>query len=178
MADGAGEGQVAIIEYREGEDGNEVPTLMLIKEAIVSEKIWAQRRVRLHQASKQSSPQSFSSKLFPPFHLSHFSIDCPCFGRHHQSLSQQCVAGLVEPLFCCFQFAFPFSKHFNTSWWSSVQHQIPVFRWISEIFIQHKNRCEVLFTILLIYWWFHSRWIGLSYLKTFIFMYFMQICNF
>ncbi|PAV70225.1 hypothetical protein WR25_18567 [Diploscapter pachys] len=39
MADGAGEGQVAIIEYREGEDGNEVPTLMLIKEAIATEKL-------------------------------------------------------------------------------------------------------------------------------------------
>lgn len=39
MADGAGEGQVAIIEYREGDDGNEVPTLMLIKEAIATEKL-------------------------------------------------------------------------------------------------------------------------------------------
>ncbi|RCN32707.1 ribosomal protein L10 [Ancylostoma caninum] len=38
MADGAGDGQVAIIEYRDI-DGEEVPTLMLIKEAITSEKI-------------------------------------------------------------------------------------------------------------------------------------------
>ncbi|VDM60087.1 unnamed protein product [Angiostrongylus costaricensis] len=38
MADGAGEGQVAIIEYRDVNE-EEVPTLMLIKEAIVSEKI-------------------------------------------------------------------------------------------------------------------------------------------
>ncbi|CAJ0610372.1 unnamed protein product [Cylicocyclus nassatus] len=38
MAEGAGDGQVAIIEYRDV-DGEEVPTLMLIKEAITSEKI-------------------------------------------------------------------------------------------------------------------------------------------
>ena len=31
MAEGKGEGQVAIVEYRQ-EDGEEVPTLMLIKE--------------------------------------------------------------------------------------------------------------------------------------------------
>ena len=36
-AEGA-EGQVAIVEYREGEDGNEVPTLMLVKEALIEEK--------------------------------------------------------------------------------------------------------------------------------------------
>ncbi|CAB3408197.1 unnamed protein product [Caenorhabditis bovis] len=35
---GSGEGQVAIIEYRDV-DGTEVPTLMLVKEAVVSEKI-------------------------------------------------------------------------------------------------------------------------------------------
>lgn len=37
MAEGHGEGQVAIVEYREEADG-EVPYLMLIKEALVEEK--------------------------------------------------------------------------------------------------------------------------------------------
>ena len=37
MAEGAGEGQVCIVEYRQ-ENGEEVPTLMLIKEALDIEK--------------------------------------------------------------------------------------------------------------------------------------------
>lgn len=37
MAEGKGEGQVAIVEYRQ-ENGEEVPTLMLVKEALVIEK--------------------------------------------------------------------------------------------------------------------------------------------
>ncbi|KAL3071895.1 hypothetical protein niasHS_008229 [Heterodera schachtii] len=37
MAEGKGEGQVAIVEYRQ-ENGEEVPTLMLIKEALIVEK--------------------------------------------------------------------------------------------------------------------------------------------
>uniref|UniRef100_A0A914Z0R4 Translationally-controlled tumor protein homolog n=1 Tax=Panagrolaimus superbus TaxID=310955 RepID=A0A914Z0R4_9BILA len=37
MAEGHGEGQVAIVEYRDTEEG-EVPTLMLIKEALIEEK--------------------------------------------------------------------------------------------------------------------------------------------
>lgn len=37
MAEGHGEGQVAIVEYRDEEDG-EVPYLMLVKEALVEEK--------------------------------------------------------------------------------------------------------------------------------------------
>ncbi|VDO88127.1 unnamed protein product [Heligmosomoides polygyrus] len=38
IAEGVGDGQVAIIEYRDV-NGEEVPTSMLIKEAIISEKI-------------------------------------------------------------------------------------------------------------------------------------------
>ncbi|CAJ0962455.1 unnamed protein product, partial [Mesorhabditis belari] len=37
QAEGNGEGQVAIVEYRD-ENGNEVPTLMLVKEALEQEK--------------------------------------------------------------------------------------------------------------------------------------------
>jgi hypothetical protein len=37
QADGQGEGQVAIVEFREEADG-EVPVLMLVKEALVEEK--------------------------------------------------------------------------------------------------------------------------------------------
>ena len=37
MAEGAGEGQVCIVEYRDEADG-EVPYLMLVKEALVEEK--------------------------------------------------------------------------------------------------------------------------------------------
>jgi hypothetical protein len=37
MAEGHGEGQVAIVEYRD-ENGQEVPTLMLIKDALIEEK--------------------------------------------------------------------------------------------------------------------------------------------
>lgn len=37
MADGSGEGQVCIVEYRDV-NGEEVPTLMLIKEALIVEK--------------------------------------------------------------------------------------------------------------------------------------------
>jgi len=37
MAEGRGEGQVAIVDYRE-EDGTETPVLMLVKEALVEEK--------------------------------------------------------------------------------------------------------------------------------------------
>lgn len=37
MAEGQGEGQVAIVEYRD-EDEGEVPYLMLIKEAVIEEK--------------------------------------------------------------------------------------------------------------------------------------------
>lgn len=37
MAEGRGEGQVAIVEFREEADG-EVPYLMLVKEALVEEK--------------------------------------------------------------------------------------------------------------------------------------------
>uniref|UniRef100_A0AC34FEN2 Translationally-controlled tumor protein homolog n=1 Tax=Panagrolaimus sp. ES5 TaxID=591445 RepID=A0AC34FEN2_9BILA len=37
MAEGHGEGQVAIVEYRDTEEG-EVPTLLLIKEALLEEK--------------------------------------------------------------------------------------------------------------------------------------------
>lgn len=37
MADGSGEGQVCIVEYRDV-NGEEVPTLMLIKEALIIEK--------------------------------------------------------------------------------------------------------------------------------------------
>uniref|UniRef100_A0A914H110 Translationally-controlled tumor protein homolog n=1 Tax=Globodera rostochiensis TaxID=31243 RepID=A0A914H110_GLORO len=37
MAEGKGEGQVAIVEYRQ-DNGEEVPTLMLIKEALIVEK--------------------------------------------------------------------------------------------------------------------------------------------
>lgn len=37
MAEGQGEGQVAVVEYREEEDG-EVPYLMLVREALVEEK--------------------------------------------------------------------------------------------------------------------------------------------
>nr|P90697.1 RecName: Full=Translationally-controlled tumor protein homolog; Short=TCTP; AltName: Full=TPH-1 [Brugia malayi]AAC47622.1 tumor protein homolog [Brugia malayi] len=37
MAEGQGEGQVAVVEYRDEEDG-EVPYLMLVKEALIEEK--------------------------------------------------------------------------------------------------------------------------------------------
>ena len=37
MADGSGEGQVCIVEYRDV-DGTEVPTLLLIKEGLEVEK--------------------------------------------------------------------------------------------------------------------------------------------
>jgi hypothetical protein len=37
MAEGRGEGQVAIIEYRDEADG-EVPYMLLIKEALIEEK--------------------------------------------------------------------------------------------------------------------------------------------
>uniref|UniRef100_A0AC35UBX5 Translationally-controlled tumor protein homolog n=1 Tax=Rhabditophanes sp. KR3021 TaxID=114890 RepID=A0AC35UBX5_9BILA len=38
MADGSAEGQVAIVEYRDV-DGTEIPILMLVKEAIIEEKM-------------------------------------------------------------------------------------------------------------------------------------------
>lgn len=37
MAEGQGEGQVAVVEYRD-EVGGEVPYLMLVKEALIEEK--------------------------------------------------------------------------------------------------------------------------------------------
>lgn len=37
MAEGRGEGQVAIVEYRE-ENGVESPYMMLVKEALIEEK--------------------------------------------------------------------------------------------------------------------------------------------
>lgn len=39
MAEGQGEGQVAVVEYRDEEEG-EVPYLMLVKEALIEEKQW------------------------------------------------------------------------------------------------------------------------------------------
>lgn len=40
MAEGQGEGQVAIVEYRNDENGEEHPYLLLLKDAIVEEKFW------------------------------------------------------------------------------------------------------------------------------------------
>jgi hypothetical protein len=38
MADGKGEGQVAIVEFRDEPNGEEVPYLLLVKEALIEEK--------------------------------------------------------------------------------------------------------------------------------------------